>query len=174
MVSNRPAFCKRITNNIWPLLLEKAWAKINGSYEDTISGSSSEALKFLVLYPVNYIKTCNSTEKTESIWDEIENASYFEYMVTCSTNDSDDSTEKTKDDESGIVLNHCYSITGNYEVKTPPGKLEKLLKISNPWNKQEYKGKWSDLDDSWTSDLKTEVDYDSKLPGEFYVDFETF
>ena len=35
------------TSNIWPMLLEKAWAKVNGSYEDIISGNPKEAMKFL-------------------------------------------------------------------------------------------------------------------------------
>ena len=33
--------------NIWPILLEKAWAKFNGSYEDIQSGHSKEVKSFM-------------------------------------------------------------------------------------------------------------------------------
>ena len=42
-----PLFAQMQTSNIWPMLLEKAWAKVNGSYEDIISGNPKEAMKFL-------------------------------------------------------------------------------------------------------------------------------
>ena len=38
--TSAPLFAQMQTKNIWPILLEKAWAKVNGSYEDIIAGSS--------------------------------------------------------------------------------------------------------------------------------------
>jgi hypothetical protein len=29
---NKPAFCSSVNGSIWAMLLEKAWAKIHGSY----------------------------------------------------------------------------------------------------------------------------------------------
>jgi len=40
IVSKCPVFANKKTKNIWPILLEKAWAKINGSYENIVTGSS--------------------------------------------------------------------------------------------------------------------------------------
>lgn len=51
-VARCPVFANKKTKNIWPILLEKAWAKINGSYEGIITGSSCEALNFLLPYPI--------------------------------------------------------------------------------------------------------------------------
>ena len=46
-------FCKvnKNTNNIWPMILEKAWAKINGCYENTINGNIDNAFNFLTPCP---------------------------------------------------------------------------------------------------------------------------
>ena len=35
------------SGNIWPMILEKVWAKYNKSYEDIISGNSAYAIQFL-------------------------------------------------------------------------------------------------------------------------------
>lgn len=37
--TNRPVFCKANGREIWPMLLEKAWAKIKGSYGEIASGT---------------------------------------------------------------------------------------------------------------------------------------
>ena len=41
------------TGSIWPILLEKAWAKCNLSYEDIIIGNSSQAFEFLTPAPID-------------------------------------------------------------------------------------------------------------------------
>lgn len=41
------------SGNIWPLILEKAWAKCNRSYEDIIPGNSADAFEFLSPAPFN-------------------------------------------------------------------------------------------------------------------------
>ena len=53
--TRRPAFTQTKGNEIWVLILEKAWAKINGSYENTISGLTNDALSFLISAPSTVI-----------------------------------------------------------------------------------------------------------------------
>jgi calpain-15 len=36
--ANKPIFCQPRNNEIWVLILEKAWAKANGSYANINSG----------------------------------------------------------------------------------------------------------------------------------------
>ena len=50
-VNGTPAFSKTNGNEIWVLLLEKAWAKINGNYEKTRHGLSTVAFSFLTGVP---------------------------------------------------------------------------------------------------------------------------
>lgn len=50
-----PAFTKGVNNEIWVLLLEKVWAKINGSYENIESGNCREALRSLTGAPTKML-----------------------------------------------------------------------------------------------------------------------
>lgn len=61
------AFSKSRGPELWVLLLEKAWAKINKTYENTITGYASEALRFLTGAPVEFY----NHDYHEDIWDQI-------------------------------------------------------------------------------------------------------
>lgn len=162
-----PAFARKKTKNIWPILLEKAWAKINGSYEDIASGSASEALKFLLPYPQDRLESKSEEVKIDK-WDTIHDSLNGQFMVICASGDSDTQESEGAIEKLGIVLNHCYCITGQFTVDYK-GRSEKLLKISNPWNKQEWKGRWNDKDKYWTIENKQKANFDRKADGEFYV-----
>jgi calpain-15 len=45
--TKKPCFAQPIRNGIWVMLLEKAWAKINGGYANIIKGLPCEAFEFL-------------------------------------------------------------------------------------------------------------------------------
>lgn len=47
----RPAFCKTHNGEIWPMLLEKAWAKVHGSYMRTEGGQTAHATQHLLGIP---------------------------------------------------------------------------------------------------------------------------
>lgn len=51
-----PAYARPHTNEIWVMLLEKAWAKINISYENIDLGSSLEGLIALTGAPSKYYR----------------------------------------------------------------------------------------------------------------------
>ena len=38
-------------------------------------------------------------------------------------------------------------------------KIERLVKLRNPWGKGEWKGDWSDDSYKWTTKLKRELNY---------------
>ena len=60
------------TMNIWPILLEKAWAKFNGSYEDIeCSTYLGEGLEVFMPFPLeSHSMFFKDTSKSE-LWDLI-------------------------------------------------------------------------------------------------------
>ena len=65
--SKGPAFSKSHLNELWVILLEKAWAKLNGSYEMTRYGQSTTALIFLTGFPTIYF----DHQYVEDFWTEL-------------------------------------------------------------------------------------------------------
>lgn len=50
----------------------------------------------------------------------------------------------------GLVAGHAYTVVGAYELKG-----EKVLKMHNPWSREEYTGPWRDNDTRWTPALRS-------------------
>jgi hypothetical protein len=55
--SGEPAFSKTLDNTYWLCILEKAWAKIHGTYDKTAYGNISDAFLILTGAPVYMINT---------------------------------------------------------------------------------------------------------------------
>lgn len=53
----RPAFSKSRNNAIWVMVIEKAWAKLFGSYSASAAGSMQEVMKALTGAPTEIIWT---------------------------------------------------------------------------------------------------------------------
>jgi len=63
--NNRPFFSKSHGGEIWVLILEKAWAKLHGTYRRIESGYAYNALRDLTGAPsFSYI-----VKKTDDIWE---------------------------------------------------------------------------------------------------------
>jgi hypothetical protein len=88
------------------LLLEKAWAKLNGSYEQIISGSTSDAFSFLTPYPTKY----NIHEEADpNLFVTIHNGLIKGHLLTCSTAGKENKMK-------GLISNHCYTISDTYSL----------------------------------------------------------
>ena len=106
--TRRPAFTQTKGNEIWVLILEKAWAKINGSYENTISGLTNDALSFLISAPSTVIDHWYPKYNEDDMWTLIDNCENNHHIIWGSSQ----SNEDNKDVEShGIVSLHAYTIS---------------------------------------------------------------
>uniref|UniRef100_H0XNU9 Calpain 14 n=1 Tax=Otolemur garnettii TaxID=30611 RepID=H0XNU9_OTOGA len=127
-------------NLFWGALLEKAYAKLCGSYEDLQNGLVSEAL---VDFTGGVTMTINLAEAPDNLWDIIEQATYSRTLICCQTH-----VGKEQVLENGLVDGHAYTLTGLRKV-TCKYRPEYLVKLRNPWGKVEWKGDWSDSSRTW-------------------------
>lgn len=154
--------CRGSDNEIWVSLIEKAWAKINGSYAMTIAGLPSEGLSTLTEAPtVTYIHKKYSADK---IWEILLDADKRDYIICTCTQGTQDLEEKA-----GLVPGHAYTIISAFEI----GNL-RLLKIRNPWGQFEWRGDYADNSPLWNDELKRKVNYTNEDDGIFYMSFPDF
>uniref|UniRef100_A0A8D1UX52 Calpain 14 n=1 Tax=Sus scrofa TaxID=9823 RepID=A0A8D1UX52_PIG len=126
-------------NLFWGALLEKAYAKLSGSYEDLQRGQVSEAL---VDFTGGVTMTINLVEAPCNLWDILTRAIYSRTLIGCQTH----AGERVL--ENGLVDGHAYTLTGIRKVTSKHGP-EYLVKLRNPWGKVEWKGDWSDSSSTW-------------------------
>ncbi|XP_055256786.1 calpain-14 [Moschus berezovskii] len=127
-------------NLFWGALLEKAYAKLSGSYEDLQRGQVSEAL---VDFTGGVTMTINLAEAPDNLWDVLTRATYSRTLIGCQTH-----CGKERVLENGLVDGHAYTLTGIRKVTTRHGP-EYLVRLRNPWGKIEWRGDWSDSSSMW-------------------------
>ena len=157
------------SKSIWPLLLEKVWAKCNLSYEDIINGNSADAFQFLSPAPFD---TYYHSNDNKSLFDIIDNSIKKNYIVVSDIT----LTENTNLDylsKMGLLTNHAYNIIDTVTLKQNSAEV-KLLKIRNLWGTNEWKGDWSDNSGKWTENFKKTVKLEKKEDGIFWMAYEDF
>ncbi|KAM6366601.1 calpain-14-like [Alca torda] len=154
-------------NVFWGALLEKAYAKLYGSYEDLQIGQVSEAL-------VDFTGGVNIRIKLAAappdLWDILTRATYSRSLMGCQTH-----LGATKVLKNGLVAGHAYTVTGIRKVTCQYGP-ENLVRLRNPWGKIEWKGDWSDSSYKWEllSPKEKILLRKKKEDGEFWMSLRDF
>ncbi|KAK4824418.1 hypothetical protein QYF61_014752 [Mycteria americana] len=154
-------------NMFWGALLEKAYAKLYGSYEDLQIGQVSEAL-------VDFTGGVNIRIKLAAapsdLWDILTRATYSRSLMGCQTH-----LGATKVLNNGLVAGHAYTVTGIRKVTCEYGP-ENLVRLRNPWGKIEWKGDWSDSSYKWEllSPKEKILLRKKKEDGEFWMSLRDF
>ena len=157
-----PLFSKPKGDELWVLVLEKAWAKLFGNYCVTEAGLMSDALDALLGAPTELVHIDKDTT-TDKVWADFISWEKEEYVLCCATK-GDIDQEKT-----GLVGGHAYTVLGVYELGS-----HRLLKLRNPWGKFEWKGDFSDNSPLWTVEYKMAVAYTNADDGVFCMTVEDF
>uniref|UniRef100_A0A663E615 Calpain 9 n=1 Tax=Aquila chrysaetos chrysaetos TaxID=223781 RepID=A0A663E615_AQUCH len=159
-------------NEFWSALLEKAYAKLNGSYEALKGGSTIEAMEDFTggigeMYEVK--------KAPDNFYEILEKALKRCSMVGCSI-DTSSAAESEAKTRFGLIKGHAYSVTGIDEVSYR-GRQVQLIRIRNPWGEVEWNGPWSDNSPEWRSVSLSEQRRLSQAAlddGEFWMKFEDF
>lgn len=154
-------------NLFWGALLEKAYAKLCGSYEDLQRGQVSEAF---LDFTGGVTVTIKLAEAPGNLWDILTRANYGRTLIGCQTHSGDERVL-----ENGLVDGHAYTLIGIRKVTCKSGP-EYLVKLRNPWGKVEWKGDWSDSSSKWEllSPKEKIVLLRKNDDGEFWMAFKDF
>ncbi|XP_026551197.1 calpain-13-like [Pseudonaja textilis] len=158
----------RSKNEFWPSLLEKAYAKLHGSYEKLHYGFISEAFVDLT---GGVQLTFNLGSPTDHLFEIMKTAASSGCLMACSSPEMKKTGRQVL--ENGIVQQHVYAVIDAREVPYMDGK-ELLIKLWNPWGTVEWNGAWSDHSMEWDRVPQSFKDkfYVNRADGEFWISFE--
>ncbi|XP_040260945.1 calpain-2 catalytic subunit-like [Bufo bufo] len=158
-------------SEFWPALLEKAYAKLNGSYEALNGGWISEAF---VDFTGGVGESVDLKAAPPDLFQMIQKAVEKKSLMGASINILDQSESEVRTPE-GLVKGHAYSIIGVSEVDYQ-GRRISLIRVRNPWGTVEWNGRWSDNSSTWSlldnaTALKLQLRADD---GEFWMQMDDF
>ncbi|CAH4037494.1 unnamed protein product [Pieris brassicae] len=164
------------TNEFWSALLEKAYAKLHGSYEALKGGSTCEAMEDFTggvteMYEMN--------DPPPNLYTILLKAYERNSLMGCSIEPDPNVLEA--ETPVGLIRGHAYSVTRvkYVDIETPgrSGKIP-LLRLRNPWgNEAEWNGPWSDKSPEWRfipESEKDELGLTFDDDGEFWMAFKDF
>jgi hypothetical protein len=168
-------------DEIWVMLLEKAFAKVGGSYISLWAGNKGSEGSALEKITGGFGLRTFEHKNTEECWKKLHSM----FANDTDTSSSHVATLSGKFQESqatknlGLVGNHAYSVIRTVELSGG----HKLVQCRNPWGMHEWSGRWGDKSKEWTPDLLREVNQiigkESELhktadDGTFFMCFEDF
>lgn len=137
---------------IWVQLLEKAWAKICGSYEASEMGTAQEAFNYIDGTPSQnfFLSEIEKNDQHGWLWDKLTEADENNYPISCQV-DSNVRCDADVLKKFGLCNHHSYTVLKCVSVKLTKGSEDSryLVQLRNPWGKREWVGPWSDYSKCW-------------------------
>ncbi|XP_071402621.1 calpain-1 catalytic subunit-like [Centroberyx affinis] len=157
-------------NEFWPALLEKAYAKVCGSYSDMSAGTPSEAL---VDFTGGVHMCIQLADSPPNLWQLMYRAAQSKSLMGCGTPQGETSANTVA--PNGLVRGHAYTVTGVKQMMSR-GKAVNLVRLWNPWGKGEWNGDWSDQSPLWQTVSPEDRNMCLSVgdDGEFWMTMEDF
>jgi len=171
----KPIYAKSTSGKeIWPMVVEKAWAKVHGSYQAIGEGG-------LIAHALEALTGGHArTARVGSLpWPQLK-AAVDSHDCFVGAGSLSNLEEKFLN---GIVGGHAYSILQAVAVPADEDKGNEelnLLLLRNPWSHGEWKGDWSDGSRMWDRrpDAVTAIGDKAKVregdDGAFFISYDDF
>ncbi|CAF1170644.1 unnamed protein product [Rotaria sordida] len=174
------AYSQAHRKQLWVPLIEKALAKLNGSYEAIIAGRCCEGLATVTGSPCETLilgRANNPDDKNvdyDRLWSKLLYARSQRFLMCamCCNN----FISKEEFEKYGLLNIHAYSLQ---DLKQSEDGKHKLVKLRNPWGgTYRWTGDWSDDSHLWSEnpDLHVELlnEKRNKRDGVFWMPFTSF
>jgi len=152
---------------IWPMIAEKAWAKLVGSYGASIGGSNRWVLNHVTNDPTVNIALNSTYTATNTagvaLWDKLKRWCAADYLLFAGTHSG------------AWVASHAYTILELREMDVD-GTTRKLVKLRNPWGKVDWTAADSKNAANWEKlmvELKKRSDFKEE-GGKFWMNYDDF
>ncbi|CEF61728.1 Peptidase C2, calpain, catalytic domain and Peptidase C2, calpain, large subunit, domain III and Peptidase C2, calpain, domain III and Peptidase C2, calpain family-containing protein [Strongyloides ratti] len=181
------------TNEFWSALLEKAFAKLFGCYENLcggqladalldVSGGVPETIRINKFINNSSIKGSKINKLFKHLQREFDNGALLVAAIAAQN--------KEEIEESlvcGLVKGHAYAVTAVRYIDLDArnasfkffNKFERkmMIRLQNPWGEKEWNGSWSDGSEEWnqvTDTQKKDLGITVEEDGEFWMPFNEF
>jgi len=162
----------RQSNELYPYIVERAYAKLFGGYSKIEGSYVSTALAHLTgglpaMVPINRDRP-DLDGIVQLIRREMERGS----LMGAGSISREGSTHDDK--INGIAMGHAYSILDCRSITDSRGNQVWLVQLRNPWGDVEWTGDWSDSSPCWTPALRKLLDVAESPDGVFWMSVNDF
>ena len=164
--SNILYFIKPSNFEFWAILIEKAWAKINGGYQNIINS-----------WPVDLFRALTGASCQELIHEELTSDELFDELhytdknygfCICLSNNDKEVVKK------GLLNYHMYILIETEKIEMSKNLYLYLCKFRDPTGESNWIGDWNEKSELWNEKIRKKINK-SKLnlkKGEFWMCIE--
>ncbi|KHN82546.1 Calpain-D [Toxocara canis] len=165
------AFAVGRRNQLWVPLIEKAFAKITGSYAKLLAGRTIEGLAVLTGAPCSQLDLENATtpDSQQILWASLLSMREARFIMGCSCGAGKRYVNDAAYKAVGLQPRHAYSLLDVTEYEG-----HRLVRLRNPWGTFVWNKEWSDSWSGWTAQARAVLLPDGAEAGTFWMPFTRF